>query len=94
MQKQITLSEYEHIFVGTEDDRHNGAVDEKTFSELESFVLQNSESVQYLKLGQNRQGKFGCRAHVSSKLEGNYWYSIFIFEQVKRGVPGIKLEHA
>ena len=44
MNTQITVGEYEHIFVGEENDTRNGAIDGKTFSELESFVLQNSET--------------------------------------------------
>lgn len=55
---QITLSEYNYIFVGGEDIGNNKAVDVKTFNEVESFVLQNSDTVQYLKLGQNKAHKF------------------------------------
>ncbi len=58
MNKQITLSEYSYVFVGTKDFDNHKAVDKKTFEELESFVLQNSDTVQYLKLGQNKQHKF------------------------------------
>jgi len=58
MHKNICLSEYDYIFVGTEDEAHHKAVDKKTFDELESFVLENSDSVQYLKLGQNKHHKY------------------------------------
>lgn len=54
----ITLSEYSYIFVGSEDIGSNKAVDKKTFDEVESFVLQNSDTVQYLKLGQNKLHKY------------------------------------
>ncbi len=58
MYKNICLSEYDYIFVGTEDEGHHKAVNKTTFEELESFVLKNSDSVQYLKLGQNKKHKF------------------------------------
>lgn len=54
----ITLSEYSYIFIGNEDIGSHKAVDEKTFNEVESFVLQNSDTVQYLKLGQNKLHKY------------------------------------
>jgi len=58
MHKNICLSEYDYIFEGSENFGHHKAVDEKTFKELESFVLENSDSVQYLKLGQNKHHKY------------------------------------
>ena len=58
MHKNICLSEYDYIFIGTEDFDHHKAVNKKTFDELESFVLENSDSVQYLKLGQNKHHKY------------------------------------
>ncbi len=58
MHKNICLSEYDYVFVGSEDFGHHKAVDKKTFDELESFVLENSDSVQYLKLGQNKHHKY------------------------------------
>jgi len=54
----ITLSEYSYIFIGKEDIDSYKAVDAKTFNEVESFVLQNSDTVQYLKLGQNKLHKY------------------------------------
>jgi len=56
--KHIIISEYSYIFIGEEDIGSNKAVDKKTFEEVESFVLQNSETVQYLKLGQNKLHKY------------------------------------
>lgn len=56
--KDITLTEYSSIFIGIENDGRNIAVNKKTFEEIETFVLQNSDHVQYFKLGQNRRGKF------------------------------------
>ncbi|MGL5624848.1 McrC family protein [Cetobacterium sp.] len=56
--RNITLTEYSSIFIGTENDGKNIAVNKETFEEIETFVLQNSDHVQYLKLGQNKRGKF------------------------------------
>ncbi|MGL5903721.1 MAG: McrC family protein [Cetobacterium sp.] len=56
--RDITLTEYSSIFIGTENDGKNIAVNKETFEEIETFVLQNSDHVQYLKLGQNKRGKF------------------------------------
>lgn len=56
--RDITLTEYSSIFIGKENDGKNIAVNKKTFEEIEAFVLQNSDHVQYLKLGQNKRGKF------------------------------------
>jgi len=56
--KEIQLIEYSYIFVGEIDEGKNKAVSKKVFEELESFVLQNNEIVQYLKLGQNKKHKF------------------------------------
>lgn len=56
--RDITLTEYSSIFIGEENDGKNIAVNKKTFEEIETFVLQNSDHVQYLKLGQNKRGKF------------------------------------
>ena len=57
--KHIVISEYSYIFAGDADiDSDHVQVDSTTFQELESFVLQNNETVQYLKLGQNKLHKF------------------------------------
>ncbi|MGL5576718.1 5-methylcytosine restriction system specificity protein McrC, partial [Cetobacterium sp.] len=56
--RNITLTEYSSIFIGAENDGKNIAVNKETFEEIETFVLQNSDHVQYLKLGQNKRGKF------------------------------------
>ncbi|WP_418964402.1 5-methylcytosine restriction system specificity protein McrC, partial [Cetobacterium sp.] len=56
--RDITLTEYSSIFIGIENDGKNIAVNKKTFEEIETFVLQNSNYVQYFKLGQNKRGKF------------------------------------
>ncbi len=58
LKTHITLSEYSYIFIGSENIGSNKAVDKKTFNEVESFVLQNSDTVQYLKLGQNKLHKY------------------------------------
>ena len=58
IKKTIQLTEYNYLFVGEEDEGKNRAITEKVFDELESFVLKNSETVQYLKLGQNKKYKF------------------------------------
>jgi len=58
MNKQITLREYSYIFVGTKDFNGNVAVTQPIFDELESFILQNIDTVQYLKLGQKKQHKY------------------------------------
>ncbi len=58
LKTHITLSEFSYIFIGNEDIGSNKAVDKKTFNEVESFVLQNSDTVQYLKLGQNKLHKY------------------------------------
>lgn len=55
---QILLNEYSYVFVGTKDEGKHKAVDKQTFEELESFVLKNSDSVQFLKIGQNKYHKF------------------------------------
>lgn len=56
--KQILLTEYSYIFIGDKDEGKHKAVDKKTFDELESFVLKNSDFVQFLKIGQNKYHKF------------------------------------
>ena len=56
--KYITLKEYSYIFIGQENKGTHKAVDKATFAQLESFILQNSNTVQYLKIGQNRYHKF------------------------------------
>ena len=56
--KQITLREYSYIFIGSKDEGKHKAVDKATFEEIESFVLRNSDSVQFLKIGQNKHHKF------------------------------------
>ncbi|MEG0136124.1 MAG: McrC family protein [Cetobacterium sp.] len=56
--RDVTLTEYSSIFIGTENDGKNIAVNKKTFEEIETFVLENSDHVQYFKLGQNKRGKF------------------------------------
>lgn len=56
--RDITLTEYSYIFMGEKNYEKNIVVDDKTFGEIEAFVLQNSDHVQYLKLGQNKNGKF------------------------------------
>lgn len=56
--KQIQLTEYSYIFIGDTDEGKNKAIDKQTFDELESFVLKNSDSVQFFKIGQNRYHKF------------------------------------
>lgn len=58
MKRDIVLTEYSYLFIGIEDDGKNVAVDKKTFEEIEAFVLQNSDHVQYLRLGQNKKNKF------------------------------------
>ena len=59
MSKHITLKEYGYIFIGEKDlDKTKIAVNKTTFEQIESFVLKNSDSVQYLKIGQNRHHKF------------------------------------
>jgi 5-methylcytosine-specific restriction enzyme subunit McrC len=59
MNKHITLKEYGYIFIGEKDfDKTKIAVNKTTFEQIESFVLKNSDSVQYLKIGQNRHHKF------------------------------------
>jgi len=56
--RQILLTEYSYIFVGEKDEGKHRAVDKITFEQLESFVLKNSDSVQFLKIGQNRYHKY------------------------------------
>ena len=56
--KQILLLEYSYLFIGKKDEGENKAVDKKTFDEIESFILKNSDSVQYLKIGQNKYHKY------------------------------------
>ena len=56
--KQITLKEYRYLFVGDKNEGKNKAVDKQTFDELEAFVLKNSDTVQFLKVGQNKYHKF------------------------------------
>ncbi|SFP84869.1 McrC family protein [Hydrogenimonas thermophila] len=59
MHKHITLKEYGYIFIGEKDlDKTKIAVNKTTFEQIESFILKNSDSVQYLKIGQNRHHKF------------------------------------
>lgn len=55
---QILLTEYSYIFIGDKDEGKHKAVDKKTFDEVESFVLKNSDTVQFLKIGQNKNHKF------------------------------------
>ena len=56
--KQILLTEFSYLFIGEKDEGKHKAVDKKTFEELESFVLKNSDYVQFLKIGQNKFHKF------------------------------------
>ena len=56
--QQLLLTEYSYLFVGLKDKGKHKAVDKKTFDEIESFVLKNNDSVQYLKIGQNKYHKF------------------------------------
>lgn len=56
--KQILLTEYSYVFIGKEDEGKHKAVEENTFKELESFVLKNSATVQFFKIGQNKYHKF------------------------------------
>jgi len=56
--RQILLTEYSYIFVGENDEGKHRAVDKITFDQLESFVLKNSNTVQFLKIGQNKYHKF------------------------------------
>lgn len=57
--KQILLTEYSYVFIGEKDEGKHKAVGKRTFEELESFVLKNSsDTVQFLKLGQNKYHKF------------------------------------
>ena len=56
--KQLQLTEYSYIFIGEKDEGKHKAVNKATFEELESFVLKNSDSVQFLKIGQNKYHKF------------------------------------
>ncbi len=56
--QQILLTEYSYLFVGEKDKEKHKAVDKKTFEEIESFVLKNNDSVQFLKIGQNKYHKF------------------------------------
>jgi len=48
MKKQITLKEYNFIFIGEKDEGNNKAVKSKIFNQLEKFVLENEN--EYLKL--------------------------------------------
>jgi len=48
MKKQITLKEYNFIFIGEKDEGNNKAVKPKVFNQLEKFVLENEN--EYLKL--------------------------------------------
>ena len=56
--KQITLNEYSYIFIGSQDEGKHKAVDKTTFEKIESFVLKNSDTVEFLKIGQNKYHKF------------------------------------
>ncbi|WP_289412064.1 McrC family protein [Sulfurovum zhangzhouensis] len=56
--KQIKLKEYSYLFIGDKDEGKHKAVSEQTFDELEAFVLRNSDTVQFLKIGQNKRHKF------------------------------------
>ncbi|HFU76556.1 MAG TPA: restriction endonuclease, partial [Arcobacter sp.] len=56
--KQITLNEYSYLFIGDKDEGKNKAVNKQSFDELEAFVLKNGDSVQFLKIGQNKRHKF------------------------------------
>lgn len=56
--KQILLTEYSYVFIGEDDEGKHKSVDRTTFDELEAFVLKNSDSVQLLKIGQNKRHKF------------------------------------
>jgi 5-methylcytosine-specific restriction enzyme subunit McrC len=47
--KQIVLTEYSYIFIGDKNDGKNKAVSKKVFEEIESFVLKNADTAQYLK---------------------------------------------
>jgi 5-methylcytosine-specific restriction enzyme subunit McrC len=52
--KQIVLTEYSYIFIGDKDDGKNKAVRKKVFKELESFVLKNADTAQYLKFAHKK----------------------------------------
>jgi len=56
--KQILLNEFSYIFIGEKDEGKHKAVYKKTFEELERFVLKNNDTVQFLKIGQNKFHKF------------------------------------
>ena len=48
MAKQIELKEYE--FLQTKDETQKYYINEKSFLDIEKFVLDNEESAQYLKI--------------------------------------------
>ncbi len=52
--KHILLTEYSYIFIGDTDDNKNKAVNRKTFEELETFVLKNGNTMQYLKISHRK----------------------------------------
>ncbi len=52
--KQILLTEYSYIFIGDEDIGKNRAVSKKVFEELESFVLKNGDTAQYLRFAHRK----------------------------------------
>lgn len=86
----ITLSEYSYIFVGNEDIRNNKAVDKKTFDEVESFVLQNSDTVQYLKLGQNKLHKYLQAQNYVGVIQTKSGVTIEILPKIARNTDDAK----
>ena len=47
--KQISLIEYSFIYSGKQNNSNNRAISESNFKELETFVLKNNDTAQYLK---------------------------------------------
>ncbi|MFA6138734.1 MAG: McrC family protein [Sulfurimonas sp.] len=90
LKTHITLSEFSYIFIGKEDIGSNQAVDEKTFREIESFVLQNSDTVQYLKLGQNKLHKYLQAQNYVGVIQTKSGVTIEILPKIARNTDDNK----
>ena len=90
LNRHITLSEYNYIFIGDENRGSNIAVEEKTFNEVESFVLQNAETVQYLKLGQNKFHKYLQAQNYVGVIQTKSGVTIEILPKIARNTDDTK----
>lgn len=90
MDKNITLTEYSYIFIGKENEGKNKAIDKKTFEEIESFVLKNSENVQFLKIGQNKKHKYIKAQNYVGLIQTHSGTTVEILPKISKGEDEIK----